>query len=377
MSKLKSSPRLRFTGAAILLSALLFLVPAVKDGNEQLYLLALLVPCGMLLVGTVLARVFSLDRLILNLTLWICAVGIAAYAFTDPAAALAHALNCGAGMAVLLVGGILIRSLSNSLLTSVCTAFLGILLLAGKILSPALAFSVTGAALALLLIAFTSLLSRQGPISAALTGLAALALLLFIGETQEALLWGITLTLLLFAADGRLIVVLPSLAAVALVFFGAYRLFPGMSVTASASSLNALVSSGAIGADVLPEGIASAESIPLFQRLAGHFGLLFAGLTALLFLPLTLRGASVSVTARTRFHSSLAMGICLLLALRTFAGLLCAFEVIPFAGPDLPLLTASLPDLWAQLFLIGMLCGISGRNDADLADDAHLAMLAR
>ena len=142
MSKLKSSPRLRFTGAAILLSALLFLVPAVKDGNEQLYLLALLVPCGMLLVGTVLARVFSLDRLILNLTLWICAAGIAAYAFTDPAAALAHALNCGAGMAVLLVGGILIRSLSNSLLTSVCTAFLGILLLAGKILSPTLAFSV-------------------------------------------------------------------------------------------------------------------------------------------------------------------------------------------------------------------------------------------
>lgn len=377
MSKLKFSPRLRFTGAAILLSALLFLVPAVKDGNEQLYLLALLVPCGMLLVGTVLARVFSLDRLILNLTLWICAAGIAAYAFTDPAAALAHALNCGAGMAVLLTGGILIRSLSNSLLTSVCTAFLGILLLAGKILSPTLTVSVTGAALALLLIAFTSLLSRQGPISAALTGLAALALLLFIGETQEALLWGITLTLLLFAADGRLIVVLPSLAAVALVFFGAYRLFPGMSITASASSLNALVSSGAIGADVLPEGIAAAESIPLFQRLTGHFGLLFAGLTVLLFLPLTLRGAAVSVTARTRFHSSLAMGICLLLALRTFAGLLCAFEVIPFAGPDLPLLTSSLPDLWSQLFLIGMLCGISGRNDADLADDAHLAMLAR
>ena len=376
MSKLKSSPRLRFTGAAILLSALLFLVPAVKDGNEQLYLLALLVPCGMLLVGTVLARVFSLDRLILNLTLWICAAGIAAYAFTDPAAALAHALNCGAGMAVLLVGGILIRSLSNSLLTSVCTAFLGILLLAGKILSPTLTVSITGAALALLLIAFTSLLSRQGPISAALTGLAALALLLFIGETQEALLWCITLTLLLFAADGRLIVVLPSLAAVALVFFGAYRLFPGMSVIASASSLNSLVSAGAIGADVLPEGIA-AESIPLFQRLVGHFGLLFAGLTALLFLPLTLRGAAVSVTARTRFHSSLAMGICLLLALRTFAGLLCAFEVIPFSGPDLPLLTSSLPDLWSQLFLIGMLCGISGRNDADLADDAHLAMLAR
>ena len=336
MSKTKSSPRLRFTGAAILLSALLFLVPALKDGNDTLYLLALLVPCGMLLAGTVLARVFSLDRLILNVSLWICAVGIAAFAFTDPQAALAHALNCGAGMVVLLVGGILIRSMTDSLLTSVCTAFLGILLLAGKALSPALSIPVTGAALALLLIAFTSLLSRQGPISAALTGLAALALLLFIGETQEALLWGITLTLLLFAADGRLIIVLPSLAAVLLVFFGAYRLFPGMSVAPSASSLNTLVSAGAIGADTLPEGIAAAENIPLFHRLTGHFGLLFAGLTALLFLPLTLRGTSVAVTARTRFHSSLAMGICLLLALRTFFGLLCAFEVIPFSGPDLP-----------------------------------------
>ena len=377
MSKSKSSPRLRFTGAAILLSALLFLVPALKDGNDTLYLLALLVPCGMLLVGTVLARVFSLDRLILNVSLWICAVGIAAFAFTDPQAALAHALNCGAGMVVLLVGGVLIRSMTDSLLTSVCTAFLGLLLLAGKALSPALALPVTGAALALLLIAFTSLLSRQGPISAALTGLAALALLLFIGETQEALLWGVTLTLLLFAADGRLMIVLPSLAAVVLFFFGAYRLFPGMSVAPSVSPLNALVSAGAIGADTLPEGIAAAESIPLFHRLTGHFGLLFAGLTALLFLPLTLRGASVAVTARTRFHSSLAMGICLLLALRTFAGLLCAFEVIPFSGPDLPLLTSSLPDLWSQLFLIGLLCGISGRNDADLADDAHLAMLAR
>ena len=30
----------------------------------------------------------------------------------------------------------------------------------------------------------------------------------------------------------------------------------------------------------------------------------------------------------------------------------------------------------AQLFLTGLLCGLSGRNDADLAEDAHLAMLA-
>ena len=35
------------------------------------------------------------------------------------------------------------------------------------------------------------------------------------------------------------------------------------------------------------------------------------------------------------------------------------------------------PDLCARLFLTGLLCGISGRCDADLAEDAHLAMLAK
>ena len=71
------------------------------------------------------------------------------------------------------------------------------------------------------------------------------------------------------------------------------------------------------------------------------------------------------------------MGICLLLALRTLTGLLCVFGFLPLSTPAIPLLTCSLPDLCAHLFLIGLLCGISGRNDADLAEDAHLAMLAR
>ena len=94
-------------------------------------------------------------------------------------------------------------------------------------------------------------------------------------------------------------------------------------------------------------------------------------------LPLTLRGASVAVSARTRFHAVLAMGISLMLALRTLASMLSVFGLLPAAMPALPLLTASLPSLCAQMFLIGLLCGISGRNDADLAEDAHLAMLAK
>ena len=157
-------------------------------------------------------------------------------------------------------------------------------------------------------------------------------------------------------------------------FFGAFRLFPAPS--RGISVLEDLVSAGAVGSDVLPEGLAAADSVSLFPRLAGHYGLVFAGFTVLLMLPLALRGAYVAVSARTRFHAVLAMGISLMLALRTLASMLSAFGFLPVSVSP-PLLTLSLPSLCAQMFLIGILCGISGRNDADLAEDAHLAMLAK
>ena len=376
MNKQRASARFRFTGAALLLSALMFLVPAVQSGDQRLYLLAVLVPCLMFLCGTLLARMFSLDRMLLMLSLWLCAVGIAALALSDPEAALAQSLRCGAGLAALLAGGILVRSLSPSLLTSVCSAFIGLLLLAGKLIAPSFAFPLEQAALAILLLSFSSLFARQGPVSAALMGAAALALLLVRGSIMEALLWGSVLLMLLFAADGRLMIVLPSLAVVLILVFAAFRLFPVPGAPAGSALPDALVSAGAFGADTLPEVLSLPDSESLLPRLAGHYGLVFTGLTVLLFLPLFLRGSSAAVYARTRFHAMLAMGASLLLVLRTLAALLSALSFLPLSGADLPLLTVSLPDLCAQLFLVGLLCGISGRNDADLAEDAHLAMLA-
>ena len=183
--------------------------------------------------------------------------------------------------------------------------------------------------------------------------------------------------LLLFAGDGRLAVVIPSLAAVAALFFCAFRLSPVAAASPGVPSGDLLASIGALGSDVLPEGIAPLGTFSIFPRLAGHYGLIFAGLTVLLFLPLALRGSAVAVSSRTRFHAVLAMGISLLLALRALAGMLAFFGFLPLAGLDIPLLTSSLPDLCTQMFLVGLLSGISGRNDADLAEDAHLAMLAK
>lgn len=376
MSKQKSSDRFRFSAASILLTALILLVPAVRgqDGDASLYLLTVMVPAVMFLCETMLSRMFSMDRMIMALVLWLCAAGIAALALSDAGAALAHSLRCCAALVALLAGGIMVRSLSPSLLTSACTSFLGLLLLSGRLFSSAAQnLPLTEAALALLLIAFAALLSRQGPVSALLLGAAALVLLQLSGDTANAALWALTVLLLIFAADGRLVVVLPALAVMLLLFF----VFPFPDPIRDESSLNTLLSAGIIGTDMLPEGFTAMDAESLFLPLAGHYGLIFAGLTALLFLPLSLRGSAVAAFARTRFHAVIAMGGTLLLALRALSALLAVFGFLPLSGFRLPFLTVSLPDLCAELFLAGLLCGISGRNDADLAEDAHLAMLAK
>lgn len=377
MSKQKPSNRFRFVAAAILLSALVFVVPALRTGNTLLYFLAVLIPCSMLLFETVFARLFSLDRMIVALVLWLSAAGVAALAVSDPDAALAQSMCCGAALVALLIGGIMIRSLTPSVLTSACTAFLGLLFLAGRLLAPNLNLPLAEAAMALLLIAFTSLFARQGPVSALILGVAALALALFSNDPATAVFWGLVILLLTFAADGRLVIIIPALAAVLLLFSGAVllRLFPA--AYQASSPLDALVSVPAIGTDVLPEGFTASDPDSLFLFVTGHYGLIFSGLIALLFLPLALRGSSVAVSARTRFHGMLAMGVTLLISLQALAAILSVFGFLPLSGIRLPFLTRNLPDLCSEFFLAGLLCGVSGRNDADLAEDAHLAMLAK
>lgn len=372
-----SSDRFRFFAASLLLSGLIFLIPALRDGNATLYLLAAAVPCVMLICGTVIARMFSLDRMTISLVLWLCAAGIAALARIDPQAAQDQALRCGAGLFALIAGGVLIRSLSPSLLTASCAAFLGLLLLAGKLISPTLTLPLTEVAFPLLLIAFAALFARQGPVSALAVGAAGLALLLVRNDLPEAIFWGLIVLLLAFAADGRLVVVLPALAVMGVLFFVTFTLFPLSAVPQDTGMLQALVSAGAVGTDPLPEAFAALKTGSLFPLLTESFGLIFSSLTVLLFLPLMLRGTTIAACARLRFHGILAMGAALLFSLRTLAALLAVFGFLPFDGLCLPFLSDSLPALCGELFLAGLLCGIAGRNEADLAEDAHLAMLAR
>lgn len=381
MSRQKSSPRFRFAGTAALLVLLSLLIPSLREGDPRLYLLTAGVTGAMLLCMIIPARLFSLDRLILSIALYLCAVGIISIAPADPDAALMQLLRCGAGVVALIIGAMMVRVLASSALTAIISSFLGLLLLSGNLLARDPALPFTQAALLLLIIASASLLSSRGGIAAFLPALIGTAMLLLQGMTVEAIILALTAVLLLWSADGRTIVSLAALLACAALFLGSRQLghlpVPALAEE-HAASLSSLAAAGLTGS----ENIAAAldpvlPASSLLYRLSDSFGLIFTALTLLLFLPLVLRCTSVACTARSRFYAVLAMGCTLIFALPVPAFLLSAFGVLPLPLKALPLLTDSLPDLCAQMLALGMLCGISSVNEADLAEDAHLAMLAR
>ena len=380
MSK-KSSPRFRFVFAAALLVSLTLLVPALREGDQRLYLLAAGVTGAMLLCMIIPARLFSLDRLILSIALYLGAVGIISLATSNPDAALMQLLRCSAGVVALIIGAMVIRIISPAMLTAGISSFLGLLLLAGSLLVRDLPFPFTEAALILMVISFSSLLSCYGGAAALLPGIIGTVLLLLQGMTVEASVLALTVLLLLWAADGKIGLVLAALAVFAAIFFGAAyfgylpAFIPGEE---HALSLSTLVSSGLFGSETVTDLQNSAlPASSLVYLLSENYGLVFTGLTLFLYLPLILRGTSVAGSARTRFHAVLALGCVLIFSLRIPASLLSAFGVLPLPLNPLPLLTDSLPDLAAQMLTLGLLCGLSSVNETNLAEDAHLAMLAK
>ena len=115
----------------------------------------------------------------------------------------------------------------------------------------------------------------------------------------------------------------------------------------------------------------------LFFLLGEQFGLIFLLCAVFLLVILLIRGASLAQHTRKSFHASLALGCILLMGLRALFFLGTAADLIPLSPVTFPFMTSSLPDLFAHFFLLGLLCGISARNESDLEEDARLAMLAR
>ena len=357
-----------------------FLLPAVREGDDRLWMLAFAVPAVILLCGTLFVRLLSMDRLLTVLSVSLCALGTLLLA-GQPDLAATRALRSAGALYFLFLGMTVIHIYRPSAAAAVVPAFIGLALPILPLAGVDGGFWVELPACVFLMIAFSALLSMRRQLYALLLGLAGSALLLAQPAPAAAVIWSIVFLLLFWAYGGHPAYLLAGISAVLLLSLGASALNPGLfSVSAEApvSPLQAAAPLSFFGPE-MPEAVPSLvdpDAVSLLPAVVARYGLVFAACMVLLYPVLLIRGGSLAILARSRFHGLTAMGAVLLLGLGAISALLGDFGLSPVEALPLPLLSSDFSSLSSSLFLAGLLCGVSARNKADLEEDARLSMLA-
>ena len=359
---------------------LAFLLAAVKEGDERLWTLAIAVPAGILLCGLVFSRLLSMDRFLTVISVSLAALGILLMT-VRPEQAVSQALRSAGALFFLFLGVTVIHIYRPSVAAVLVPGVIALAMLAVPLANASVSVPLVFPAVSLLMIAFVTLLSMRRQLIALLLGLAGTALLLAQAAPAAAVVWSVTFLLLFWASGGHPAYLLVSASAVMLAGLGASMLYPDLfsmppdapaSVLSSASPLSLL---GPETAEAIPADMALGAT-SLLPAAALRYGLVLSACIALLYPLLLIRGGSLAITSRSRFHGLSAMGSVLLLGLFTVSALLGDFGLSPVEALPLPLLSADFASLASSLFLVGLLCGVSARNKADLEDDARLSMLA-
>ena len=371
------SSRFRVYALLLFFFATVFLLPACRTGDAKLYLMAGAVPGAMLILLIFPGLLIPLDRPSLCAALPLCGFGIMAAAYASPDEALSHCMRCVASLFLLAAGSVLIRSYRPSLPAAALLAFFGLGILCSPLWIPEIPFSLAEIGTVVLLLAVTSFLAVRLRLPALLTAFGGLLLLLLQKNTGAVAVWGLSAVLLFWAAADSLLwsgISLAGFIAVGSIFFT----FSSPAVEKEAlSALPRIASLPLIPPESIPESTEGITSDSPFFLLGKQYGLIFL-LCAILFLILLLiRCASVARHTRKGFHASLVLGIILHFGLRTFLFLCTAAVPIPVSAGSFPFLTYSAPDLFSHFFLLGLLSGVSARNEADLEEDLRLSMLAR
>ena len=107
----------------------------------------------------------------------------------------------------------------------------------------------------------------------------------------------------------------------------------------------------------------------IFAAVAETFGMIFAVCVIGIYLLMLLRGMSIALNARTRFHSLVAFGCTFLIVIQMLTIVMGNLKLIPLTGVTLPFVSDGGSSLVSCLMLMGMLLGISGMNAEDEEDD--------
>ena len=373
-----SSFRFRVCALLLVFYACVFLLPACRGGDPVLYMLSAAVPGSMLLLLLLPSGLFAPDRPSLAVALILCGFSMMATVYLSVDETVSQGIRCAAGLFFLALGAVLVRSFRPSVPAGGLAGLFGLGLLSLPLFISELSFSLSDGGMALLLLAVSAFLALRLRLPALLIGLGGILLLLFQKEFGSAAILAVSFAAVFWAASDSVLWSGFSLAAAG-GLFAVFLMLPGWFVPKEPeipSVLSRLSSMPLLPPETVPEasGVISPD---LFFLLGEQYGIIILLCAVLLLMLLLIRGASLALHTRKSFHASLSLAAVLLFGLRAFAFLACSADLLPLPAPAFPLMTSSMPDLFTHFFLLGLLSGVSARNEADLEEDARLAMLAR
>ena len=373
----RSSFRFRISAVLLVFFATVFLLPAYRDGNPKLYLLAVAVPAAMLLLMLLPARAFSIDRPSISAALSLCGFGLIAAMAANPDEAVSQGFRSVAALFFLASGIVLVRAFRPSVLAAALPAFCGFGMISCFLWFPDLSVSLAEGGMALLLFSLSAFVAMRLRLPALVIVLGGTLLLLLQRDYGNAAVCGITCVLVFWAASGSALwsgILLCCTGGLFGVFFG----FSGLPAESTVSSmLPRIAAMPLIPPESVPEEHVVSSPDSLFFLLGERYGIVFLFCAVMLVILILVHGSSLAQHTRKTLHASLALGVVLLIGLRLLLFLAVSAGLIPLLPGSFPFLTSSLPDLFTHFFLLGLLSGISSRNETDLDEDARLAMLAR
>ncbi len=412
MADRQKSPRRNDPSLTMLLAVMLFFflgffMLALKDGNWESFLLAVVVP-AIIFVGTAgISRLFPSDRLLLSLTNFLCALGVLMLYRLSPTRGMTQAFNYGVGVCCMIVCTFLVRYVSQwKLLTYLMIlgslAFLATPLLFGTETNGAKnwisfgGFSMQPSEMVklTLLLSVSYLLSQRRFVLAVAYGAACLGLLMLQKDLGTALLYYGVALILLFAATGSLPVLVTGVAGAGGAAVAGYLLFAHVKKRVAiwlnpwadtdgagyqiVQSLIAIVNGGLWGVGL---GNGNAQVIPfyyndfIFSVILHEFGMIFGLMVLCMYVFIVIRGVMIARRSRTVFHALLAVGCASLIALQTFVIVGGNIKLIPLTGVTLPFISYGGTSMVSSLCVIGLLQGVASRNAAGVREDRRLTML--
>ena len=372
------------------------------------------VPLAIWLVERILPRLFPMDRLLLSLIHFLCALGVLMQYRFSPMRGLNQCLNYAAGLVAMIVCALLVRSVSRwrLLILPLFAGCCGLLALpfifrTGSGNSGAVAWVAFGSfrmqpseivKIAYLFV-LAQLLSRRKILLALICSGILLALLVAQRDLGTAAIYGGTALVMLYAATSSVLLIAgilgAGLAAVSVLYmlfkdtffltvqnrvknwldpFATYDLRGGGYQMVHA--LIAMANGGWWGTGL---GLGNANKIPeyhndfIFSTIMNEFGLVFSLLVLGVFALIVLRSADIALRSTSAFHALLALGCAALLAVQTFIIIGGVTKMIPMTGVTVPFLSYGGTSLVSCMGVMGVVQGVANRNERILREDQRLA----